>query len=150
MAKASSYTTSYKFYMNETWNIFWYIIYAKATVDIRTYLNLSDLYSTSPSSKITSKGFFSIVNWPWRFCPPALLSSNWMGNNFREQQPNEDKFLPEKKWNFLIISKHFHFMLDKGVCLFFVPFYPPFAEEVVRPFFSQEKTLFFVSNVYWP
>ena len=57
MAKYSSYT-SYKFYMNETWNIFWYIIYAKSPVDIQTYLNLSDLYSTSPSSKITSKGFF--------------------------------------------------------------------------------------------
>ena len=68
----------------------------------------------------TFKGFFSIVNWPCRFCPPALLSSNWMGNNFTEQQQNEDK-----KWNFFLETIPFY-ILDKS--LFFVPFYPPFAE----------------------
>ena len=48
------------------------------------------------------KCFSPIVIWPWRFCPPALLSSsNWIENNFREQQPNEDNFLPVKKLVFL-------------------------------------------------
>ena len=51
------------------------------------------------------------------------------------------------KETFLIISKLFHFTLDKSVCLFFVPFYPPFAEEAVRPF-SDRKPFFFILNVY--
>ena len=104
------------------------------TLSLCWYKNLP-LWPKFCFSWYLQKGFSPIVNWPWRFCPPALLSSsNWMENNFREQQPNEDNFLSVKKRNFLIISKQFHSMSDKSVCLFLQPFSPPFAEEAVRPF----------------
>ena len=113
------------------------------TLSLCWYKNLP-LWPKFCFSWYLQKGFSPIVNWPWRFCPPALLSSsNWMENNFREQQPNEDNFLPEKKHNFKTIP---FYVGQKRLSLLFA-FFSSICWGSGQTFFRQE-TLFFISNVY--